>query len=282
MPTADNRPQERTVNDHGCHLPTSAKVGHLALPNSTPWCMTCRQDPTQAQSGPRGRVALLSQSLLQLEPRKDNRQHVEIFVQIYDEEAGLTRLRAHPSVSAFCSHGPKLDRYVLRRTLLRHRGVRGDAGSVWHVRLCQGTLGDPDFPLFVADELNVIGLGCDSLCFEIPDVNEPSQPNIQEFTRRLRTIGCTIAVGIRDVERISFQPAYMLSAGFMKFGANVTRDLTGSKTAAARMRAVVRACRELGIQTLAQDVKDQETVKILTDLGVDYAQGRGISEPKPV
>ncbi len=246
--------------------------------------LTGWENPLQklAKAFAQNEFVLYSQSVLKLEPGGDNRPRMEIFVRLKEEERNLMPPGTFLPILEHYKQGPKLDRYVLRRALAWHCGNRRDAGAVLHMNLCCGTIADPEFPLFVADELKGAGLGGDSLCFEIPDVNEPCEPDTREFASRLRAVGCTLAVGILDVEHISFQPANDLSASFMKIGGSVTRDVVGNKAAAARVRAIARACRAFGIHTIAQHVEGQDTLNMLRNLGLDLAQGYGISEPEPI
>jgi Amt family ammonium transporter len=44
----------------------------------------------------------------------------------------------------------------------------------------------------------------------------------------------------------------------------------------------VEVCAGLGIKTIAEFVPDQQTMDILRDLGVDYAQGYHLGRPEPV
>ena len=52
--------------------------------------------------------------------------------------------------------------------------------------------------------------------------------------------------------------------------------------ALAKLKAIARVCRTLGIQTIAEFVESEEIWKGLQDLGVDFAQGFGIGAPRPL
>ena len=38
----------------------------------------------------------------------------------------------------------------------------------------------------------------------------------------------------------------------------------------------------MGIQTIAESVENEEALRALAEIGVDYAQGFGISRPRPL
>lgn len=230
----------------------------------------------------RNEFILYSQPIRALAPGDDRRPHAEIFVRLKEEERNLIPPGMFLPALEHYNFGPKLDRYVLRSALVWYRSSNGGNGPVIHINLCCGTLGDPDFPAFVATELKATGFHGDSLCFEIPDMNRPHEPATLEFAKRLKAAGCHIAVEIPEKERISLQPIKDLAADFVKIGGSLTRSIADDKGQEAKLRALVRACRAFGIRTIAQHVEDQRTLDMLKSLEVDYVQGYGIAKPGPL
>jgi len=51
--------------------------------------------------------------------------------------------------------------------------------------------------------------------------------------------------------------------------------------ALAKVRAVQRVCKVIGVRTIALMVESDESVEKLRAVGVDFAQGFGISHPHP-
>ena len=49
-----------------------------------------------------------------------------------------------------------------------------------------------------------------------------------------------------------------------------------------KVKAIVVACRKIGVQTIAQFVEDDATRTTLKEAGVDYVQGFGIDKPGPL
>jgi EAL domain-containing protein (putative c-di-GMP-specific phosphodiesterase class I) len=48
------------------------------------------------------------------------------------------------------------------------------------------------------------------------------------------------------------------------------------------VRAIVGVAQGLGIKTVAESVADDETIRLLQEHGVDYAQGFHVGRPEPV
>lgn len=246
--------------------------------------LTGWNDPQQklAKAFAQNEFVLYSQSILKLTPEDQDGPHLEIFVRMVEEERNLTPPGTFLPILESYNLGPKLDRYVLRRVLVWARANSRRAGAILQINLCGGTLTDLDFPAFVAAELKATGMRADSLCFEIPEVSEPFSSETLEFAKRLKAIGCRIAVRMLEKDNVSFQPIKELAADFVKIGGGLTRELADDKGAVARLRALTRACKAFGIQTVAQHIEDQRTLELLKPLGVDYAQGYGISKPQPL
>jgi EAL domain-containing protein (putative c-di-GMP-specific phosphodiesterase class I) len=235
-----------------------------------------------AKAFARNEFLLYGQSIEKLQPGGDTRTHIEIYVRLRDEERNIVSPGTFLPILEHYKLGSKLDQYVLRRALVWHRGNKRHVAFMLHINLCQGTLVDLEFPSFVVAELKATGLGGDSLCFEIPEVNGPGDPLTCEFAKRLRAAGCSIAVGVHRPDHVTFQPAKDFAADFIKIDGSLTKDVMSKKGPAARLHALTRACRAFGIQAVAQHVEDRGTLTMLNDLGVDYAQGYGISRPAPM
>jgi len=60
------------------------------------------------------------------------------------------------------------------------------------------------------------------------------------------------------------------------------RDLVSDKTDRHVVHAMVGVARDFGIKTVAEGVEDQETLELLSAMGVDYAQGFWIGRPAPI
>jgi EAL domain-containing protein (putative c-di-GMP-specific phosphodiesterase class I) len=241
-----------------------------------------RQRERLTKAFARNEFLLYSQSIEKLRPEGENRAHTEIYVRLKDEERNILSPGTFLPILEHYRLGSKLDQYVLRRALVWHRGKRRNAAFVLHMNLCRGTLADPEFPSFVAAELKAAGLDGDSLCFEIPEVREPDDPHIGEFAKRLRAAGCSIAVGIQQPDYVTFRPAKHFAADYMKIDGSLIRHVMSGMESAAKLRALIRACRAFGIRTVAQHVEDRDTLTMLYDLGFDYAQGHEISRPAPM
>jgi len=225
---------------------------------------------------------LYRQPILHLAAGGSAEAHVEVFVRLQEEERNLTPPGTFLPLLEHYNFGPKLDRYVMRRALVWKRRSAERAACVLHINLCVGTLADAEFPQFASSELRATGLSGDTVCFEIPDIGLAYEPEGVDVVRRLKAAGCRIALRLLEKDQISFQPMKDLAADVVKIGGSLTRDIVQEKAAAAKVRALARACRAFNIRTVAQNIEDAATLDMLKDLGVDFAQGYGIAKPVPL
>jgi len=50
----------------------------------------------------------------------------------------------------------------------------------------------------------------------------------------------------------------------------------------AKIMAINQVAKKIGMQTIAELVESEETIAKLKDVGIDFAQGFGISRPRPL
>ena len=68
----------------------------------------------------------------------------------------------------------------------------------------------------------------------------------------------------------------------IKVDGSLIRNLGRKAVALERLHAITDACMSLGVHSVAEMVEEHETIAILREAGVDYAQGFGIGLPMPI
>ena len=56
----------------------------------------------------------------------------------------------------------------------------------------------------------------------------------------------------------------------------------GHRAGAESLRAILRACRDLGLKTIAEFAEDAHILARLREIGVDYAQGDALAPAAPL
>ena len=73
-----------------------------------------------------------------------------------------------------------------------------------------------------------------------------------------------------------------LPIDFLKIDIEFVRDITTNPASRHVVEAVVALGAAFDLQTVGEGVEDAETLELLRDLGVDFAQGYHIARPGPL
>jgi PAS domain S-box-containing protein len=105
---------------------------------------------------------------------------------------------------------------------------------------------------------------------------------IREFITKVKEYGVKIAIddfgaGYSNFERLlDYQP------DILKIDGCLIKNITCDDYSLSVVKTIVTFAQEQNIQTVAEFVEDEETFKLLRDLGVDYTQGYYFGKPQPL
>ena len=104
----------------------------------------------------------------------------------------------------------------------------------------------------------------------------------QKFVRSLKRLGCRFALDDFGVGFASFDHVKKLPVDYLKIDGSFIRHLARDQVDQHLVKAIVEVARALGKYTIAEFVEDEETLRLLRELGVDYGQGYHLGRPVPV
>ena len=235
-----------------------------------------------AQAFDRDEFILYQQSIRPV-ARESAFDTVEILIRHQDEEKHLTPPGAFLPLLEYYEMMPLLDQWVTRHVLRWSQGQKRAKPLRFFINTALGTLTDVHFAQFVRDQLSAAGVSGEALCYEVPEnhVLEHGEA-VRPVARALQGLGCATAVGSVGRQSVSFKPIQAIAANYVKFDGSLVREIHRDPVAHAKAQAVNRVCQLAGIRTVAEFVEEEETLEKLRGIGVDYAQGFGISRPGPL
>jgi len=186
-------------------------------------------------------------------------------------------------------HGlmPHLDRWVVQHVSewVAHKnpqdGVRRN--SVYFINVSGATIADPGFPEFLQLTLLEYGVSGTALCFEVSDSElSLSTAEVAEFARRVMQFGCRVALSGFGRDRVLFDLIRGFQIEFLKIDGRVILDILQDKEKLAKVTAIIRVAKKIGVLTIAEMVESDEVIVKLREIGIDFAQGFGISRPRPL
>lgn len=134
----------------------------------------------------------------------------------------------------------------------------------------------------IGELLTEIGLPARYLNLEVTETTIIENPNLfRSLLRQLQSLG--IKVQIDDFgsgySSLAFLKDLPLSA--LKIDRSFLQSLEGSVEASAIFSVIVRLSHLLGMEAIAEGVEHPFQLKLLQDLGCDFAQGYFFSQPLP-
>jgi PAS domain S-box-containing protein len=104
----------------------------------------------------------------------------------------------------------------------------------------------------------------------------------EAFARGLSEIGCPLALDDFGTGFGTFTHLKNLPISYLKIDIEFVRDLTTSQANQHLVKAIVGLAHDFGYQTIAEGVEDAETLALLKEYGVDFAQGFHLGRPAPI
>jgi PAS domain S-box-containing protein len=101
------------------------------------------------------------------------------------------------------------------------------------------------------------------------------------FTDRLERLGCALALDDFGTGYGSFTYLKHLPVQCIKIDVDFIRELRHSPADQQVVRSIVGVARGFGIKTVAEGVEDERTLDLVSEYGIDRAQGYHIARPGP-
>jgi len=171
----------------------------------------------------------------------------------------------------------EIDRWVVHEAMaLCAGGRRIDAN------LSDDSVSSPELLAVIRDGLAQTGADPADLIFEITEsALERDTATGLRFVNSLTELGCGIALDDFGTGFGSFTYLTPMPVRYLKIDVDFVVDLLEQPANQRLVKAIVDRARSFDQQTIAEGVEDEETLELLREFGVDFAQGFHIGRPAP-
>jgi diguanylate cyclase (GGDEF)-like protein/PAS domain S-box-containing protein len=225
---------------------------------------------------------LLAQPIVPL--RTSGPTQYELLLRMRDEHGSLIPPGSFLYVAERLGLIREIDRWVTERAigmLAEQRAAGRDLR--FEVNLSGYTIGDDQLLELIERRLAETGVPADRLIFEITETAAIENiTRAARFADRLSELGCRFALDDFGAGFGSFYYLKHLPFDYLKIDGEFVRHCAANETDRILIAAVVQIARGMGKWTIAEFVTDQETLDVLTQLGVDYGQGYRLGRPAPL
>jgi EAL domain-containing protein (putative c-di-GMP-specific phosphodiesterase class I) len=208
-----------------------------------------------------------------------------------DEAGGLIAPGAFIPIAERYGLMQEIDRWVVRHLFQ----VEGDRLRAWHptetgdhadrdfvysINLSGASLTDPTFLDFVREALLRYSIPGGSVAFEITETQIITHlDKAVEFIRALKDLGCRFLLDDFGSGMSSFGYLKHLPVDYLKIDGLFVKDILTDPIDLAMVKMINEIGHTMGLITIAEYVENTEILTQINEIGVDMAQGFGISKP---
>jgi len=230
------------------------------------------------------RFELYRQTIQPLQVEEDG-AHYEILLRMRDESGGIIAPGLFIEAAERYGITPNIDRWVIKNAF---RWLVSEADERERLIMCSINLSgqsfsDEKFLPFVIDQFQMSGLDATKICFEITEtaaIASYSQAN--RFINALKELGCKFALDDFGTGLSSFGYLKHFPVDFLKIDGSFVKEILHDPIDREMVRSINEIGHLTGKKTIAEFAENEEIITMLRGMGVDYAQGYGVSEPKAV
>jgi PAS domain S-box-containing protein len=263
--------------EHGCGLvvvfrdATKERAEQLRAPrelNAVKWLGRTREALDE------GRLVLYSQPIVSLTGGQPSE---ELLLRMIDRDGNVISPASFLPIAEEAGLIVEIDRWVIAQAARIAAQGRRIEVNLSGKSMDQRLLG------YIASELRTAGADPTNLIFELTETALLADIKVvEEFARGLAELGCGLALDDFGTGFATLTYLKLLPVQYLKIDVEFVRDLATSQTNQYLVKAIVSLARGLGQKTIAEGVEDEETLALLHEYGVDFAQGYHLGRPAPM
>ena len=212
-------------------------------------------------------------------------RYAEILLRMTDEDGSVVMPGAFIPAAERFGLVARIDKWVVEHTIdwLAGAKSRGAPERTFAINLSGATIGELDFLDFVVDKLEGTGVDPACICFEITETAAVADLlRARKFINQLQSLGCQFALDDFGSGLSSFGYLKTFQVDFLKIDGVFIRDVNVDPVCFAMVKSINDIGHLTGKQTIAEFVHDEDTLRKVREIGIDYAQGFAIARPSPL
>ncbi|MDR1462173.1 MAG: EAL domain-containing protein [Azoarcus sp.] len=221
-------------------------------------------------------------------PLAGNRSsHTEILLRVRNNDGGIDTPANLIRAAERYNLMPYIDHWVIESACRQISQWEKDKRQLdidcFGINVSGASLSDERFPDFVLDQIRSSGINPKKLCFEITESSAVA--NIEpalHFIDSVRKVGAAVALDDFGSGLSSFAYLKRFQADYLKVDGAFISNIDGDSTNFAIVKAIVTLARAHSLHTVAEYVHSAGILKLIREIGIDYAQGFQCHKPEPL
>ncbi|MEM9102852.1 MAG: DUF1631 family protein [Pseudomonadota bacterium] len=228
------------------------------------------------------RLNLRSQGVKSLNTASENWIHSEILMVVFDENGKEQPPKYFIKAAEEFEKMAIVDRWVISTTLRwaqHHPTAFAKLGGV-SINLSGHSINDESFAEFLFEILHETQVPLEKICFEITETTMIANiDDASDFINELKDYGCLFSLDDFGSGLSSYNYLKNLNVDFIKIDKSFIQQLHENSNNLAMVKSIKEMGHYMGKQVIAEGVEDKETLDLLIEIGVDFAQGYYIQRP---
>ena len=228
------------------------------------------------------KLFLRCQKISPTQPHLDQRPHYEILLGISDELGGNTSLESFINAAEHHNRMIAVDRWVIHNAfmwLAENEDAVSDI-SAFSINLSGQSLNNEGLIEYIYQEVTETSVPIERVCFEVTETaGVTNLSDAADFIETIKGTGCKFALDDFGTGMSSYSYLKSLPVDYLKIDGVFIKDIANNKNDYAVVKSICEIGHFMEKTVIAEFVQDDESAKILTDIGVDYLQGYGIDKP---
>ena len=229
------------------------------------------------------RLTLLAQPIRPLKGPAE-KQYFEVLVRMLNDAGDQLEPSEFLSAAERYQLMEDLDRWVVDHSLklLQQAQLNYPGAPVrLAINLYGQSLSSESFLGFVEHTIQEFSAPPRLLCFEVTEsVAVSNMQRAQNFMHALRKLGCHFSLDDFGTGLSSFAYLKLFPVDTLKIDGSFVRDVAINRVSQSVVAAISEVARVMGLETVAEFVQDEASLRLLRDLGVTWGQGYHLGEPR--
>ena len=232
------------------------------------------------------RLCLFYQDIIPVkEPADKNKRHFELLLRIKSADGDYILPGAFLPAAERYNLSVNIDQWVIDTALawLISEPRIIDTVARCSINISGVSLSNEYFLKSYVEKIGQSHIPAEKLCFEITETAAISNlTHARTFINQMRQMGCSFALDDFGSGLSSFAYLKNLPVDLIKIDGAFIQDLTVDLFDYEMVSAINRLGHAMEKKTIAEFVENNQILHMLDEIGVEYAQGYGISKPKPL
>jgi EAL domain-containing protein (putative c-di-GMP-specific phosphodiesterase class I) len=141
-------------------------------------------------------------------------------------------------------------------------------------------MSDETMLVFLSEQFSKWAIPAHKICFEVTETAAIANLSYAtKFINQLKERGCLFSLDDFGSGLSSFAYLKNLPVDYLKIDGLFVKDILHDKVDFAMVKSINEVGHVMGKKTIAEFVENEQIFNLLSELGVDYAQGYGIGKP---